>query len=321
MQITNVECPTCASMLYFDQSNLTYKCQSCGGFFDKGELVTQSLMKRAYFSMKSREYASAFHNFEKFLDKEPNNVFALRGKMMAEGEISDFVELGDNTTSKFYCVDYVAYGSQAPESCQPLFNTCSAMRKDNENFVNANGVANDYMKKSDEMLVQVNALKQLADKDIMKEECTRRTHYDSDTREEWTVVRNVKQVISGSIRSTIFLCILGAVAIYILSTGTNPFGKNFTPFDLTTKKAIAFIVLGVLVALSPLLDLHKPISMIHKHKADVRNYQAAKANWDAFNAEVQQKIQIRDQMLQTRQNTLQKLIMQDQTLMKQSPVK
>lgn len=303
MVISNVDCPTCASKLYFDSATLTYKCESCGGFFDKDQVVRESLLKRAYFSLRAKEYTSASHNFEGLLEKDPHNIFALRGKLLAESEMSDFTELGNNISSKFFRLDYNEYADQATAGCRVLFNSCENVRRANSNYVQALNTANQYQQQSNEMGKEVNRMRVLAEKNIMQEPC----HYADDGNT--TVLSSILQtlIISGMffvgwIILVVILCVIDSSAM------------------MTIAKVIIGI-LGLCIVLLPLLGLRKPIAMIKQHKLDIQQYGVVLNQWNAFNVQVQQAIQVRNQMLQIRQTMVQALVQEDSAIMAHSPVR
>ena len=303
MVISNVDCPTCASKLYFDSATLTYKCESCGGFFDKDQVVRESLLKRAYFSLRAKEYTSASHNFEGLLEKDPHNIFALRGKLLAESEMSDFTELGNNISSKFFRLNYSEYANQATEGCRVLFNSCENVRRANSNYVQALNTANQYQQQSNEMGKEVNRMRVLAEKDIMQEPC----HYADDGNT--TVLSSILQTVW----ITVFFFFGWIFLIVILCV-----------LDNSTIPVILKLLLGIIgagVMLLPLLGLRKPFAIIKQHKLDIQQYGVVLNQWNAFNVQVQQAIQVRDQMLQIRQTMVQALVQEDSAIMAHSPVR
>ena len=303
MVISNVDCPTCASKLYFDSATLTYKCESCGGFFDKEQVVRESLLKRAYFSLRAKEYTSASHNFEGLLEKDPHNIFALRGKLLAESEMSDFTELRNNISSKFFRLDYSEYANQATEGCRVLFNSCENVRRANSNYVQALNTANQYQQQSNEMGKEVNRMRVLAEKDIMQEPC----HYADDGN----------TTVLSSILQTLFISGMFFVGWIILVV-------ILCVIDSSAMMTIAKVIIGILgfcIVLLPLLGLRKPIAMIKQHKLDIQQYQVIQAKWNAFNVQVQQAVQVRNQMLQIRQTMVQALVQEDRAIMAHSPIR
>ncbi len=303
MVISNVDCPTCASKLYFDSATLTYKCESCGGFFDKDQVVRESLLKRAYFSLRAKEYTSASHNFEGLLEKDPHNIFALRGKMLAKSEMSDFTELGTNISSKFFQLDYNEYASQATEGCRVLFNSCENVRRANSNYLTALNTANQYQQQSNVMKREVDRMRALAEKDIMQEPC----HYADDGNT--TVISSIIQTLFISGMFFVGWIILVAILSVIDSSAMMTIAKVFIG------------ILGFGIVLLPLLGLRKPIAMIKQHKLDVQQYGVVLNQWNAFNVQVQQAVQVRDQMLQMRQTMVQALVQEDSAIMAHSPVR
>lgn len=138
MEDFDIECPTCsAGTMFFDATKMTYHCDSCGGFFEQKFVVRENLLKRANYSLKQREFFSASRNFRKLLEMEPGSFVAVRGAMLADGEITGVNELKYKTLSRFYSLRFQTYADRTTDDFRAYFQICEDLKEADAKFFEA----------------------------------------------------------------------------------------------------------------------------------------------------------------------------------------
>ena len=88
-------CPTCGGVLDIDLERQMYICSYCGVTFDYEYFREEEMMEHAYKMLKSSQFVAAADEFDFLLTKDPHDISAIKGAVMAAACIPEIRSLSD----------------------------------------------------------------------------------------------------------------------------------------------------------------------------------------------------------------------------------
>lgn len=86
-------CPSCGGRLETDDSRKLMVCRSCGNVYDYDYFCAENLLKVADKALAHKNYSAAKDMYMFMLDKEPSNVKALKGFLLAKNNVNRFYDI------------------------------------------------------------------------------------------------------------------------------------------------------------------------------------------------------------------------------------
>ena len=86
-------CPSCGGRLETDDSRKLMVCRSCGNVYDYDYFCAENLLKAADKALAHKNYSAAKDMYMFMLDKEPSNVKALKGFLLAKNNVNRFYDI------------------------------------------------------------------------------------------------------------------------------------------------------------------------------------------------------------------------------------
>ena len=86
-------CPSCGGRLETDDSRKLMVCRSCGNVYDYDYFFAENLLKAADKALAHKNYSAAKDMYMFMLDKEPSNVKALKGFLLAKNNVNRFYDI------------------------------------------------------------------------------------------------------------------------------------------------------------------------------------------------------------------------------------
>ena len=86
-------CPSCGGRLETDDSRKLMVCRSCGNVYDYDYFFAENLLKAADKALAHKNYSAAKDMYMFMLDKEPSNVKALKGFLLAKDNVNRFYDI------------------------------------------------------------------------------------------------------------------------------------------------------------------------------------------------------------------------------------
>ena len=86
-------CPSCGGRLETDDSRKLMVCRSCGNVYDYDYFFAENLLKAADKALAHKNYSAAKDMYMFMLDKEPSNVKALKGLVLANSSVNRLYDI------------------------------------------------------------------------------------------------------------------------------------------------------------------------------------------------------------------------------------
>ncbi len=294
METTFTTCPSCAGKLSWDESKNIYRCEFCGGIFDINAFRKESLLKRAYYALRKREFKTANASFDLLLSSDSSDIYGVRGKMLAVTQLADTHELLSNTSSDFYRLNYPGLNGQTKGVCEPYFMKAAELSQVNAQFC-------AQREKTDAMInaykgheYAVNKLKAEAERDIGDKPVG-----EGEEAQDLSVRKciTVAFVAAGIIHSIAWI-------IFFMCWINDLLGQYF------------ILPLGMAASALPLLSTITPFKMISAHKKCVKQAQIEAELLSKEAVEVNKEEQVCATLKAQRDALAGEFVSMDDTLMK-----
>lgn len=122
-------CPQCAGRLVREQDQLV--CSYCGNEFDYEYFESEELIKKSYEDLKRKELKTAKKGFGYILAKEPSNIKALYGNLLATSGLSNARQMRKiEALDDFSEIPLNKYKNKNDSSCwKELIDKCEELQK------------------------------------------------------------------------------------------------------------------------------------------------------------------------------------------------
>ena len=92
-KLVSYTCPSCGGRLETDESRKLMVCRSCGNVYDYDYFSGENLLKAADKALAHKNYSAAKDMYMFMLDKEPSNVKALKGLVLANSSVNRLFDI------------------------------------------------------------------------------------------------------------------------------------------------------------------------------------------------------------------------------------
>jgi ribosomal protein S27AE len=126
------QCPSCGGNLIVDSVKQMYSCSFCGSTYDYEYFREEEMYDLASSYLAHKEYHAAADAYRFVLDKDPNDLLARRGLMLAAGHLENVDEiLTEDTMTGFSFDSEIAEEATqgAPEDQKSYFEELSTIFK------------------------------------------------------------------------------------------------------------------------------------------------------------------------------------------------
>ena len=86
-------CPSCGGQMDTDEDRKLMVCRSCGNTYDYDYFAEGYLMEAAAKALSNADYSTAKDMYSFMLDKEPTNVKALKGLLLANNRVGRLYDI------------------------------------------------------------------------------------------------------------------------------------------------------------------------------------------------------------------------------------
>lgn len=218
-------CPSCGGHLETDESRKHMICRSCGNTYDYDYFAEENLLKAADKALAHKDFSAAKDMYTFMLDKEPSNLKALKGLLLANNNVVrsyDITRKIKDGTFSIAAFDLEKYRSSLDSEAKGFFEKTDKVLSLYKEYV--------PLKK---------ALKKLEDE-------------AGDTEPEYIGAGNgIFYYASGeTLKKTvlIFSIVLVGLLIFVLVFGTTGFASTgFISFLIVVMIAIAIVIFAALL--------------------------------------------------------------------------